>query len=599
MDTALRVLIVEDSESDAGLIVRDLVRNGYITVHERVENAEAMREALKRQAWDIVIADYNMPQFDAFAALKILQECGRDIPCIVVSDTMGEDNAVEMMKAGAHDYVMKDNRARLIPSVQRELKYAEDRRKHRQAEVALRQSEERYRALYEDNPSMYFSVDAEGKVLSVNRCGAEMLGYSVEELVGSPVLIVFHRDDREAVEQQFIKCLQNPLHVTRWEFRKVRKDGSIMWVREAARAVQEPDGNTVVLVVCEDITEHKKAAQALRESETKYRIVADNTYAWEFWLGTEGQFMYSSPSCKRITGHTAEEFVADPQLLYRIIHPDDRQSFIEHRKIITIDPLKTPDKELQFRIIRPDGTECWIGHVCQHVFDDEGKYLGNRGSNRDITNHKRADDALRASERRLADIIDFLPDATFAINQDGVVIAWNRAIEEMTEIKAHDIVGKGNYEYALPFYGIRRPLLIDLAIRFDEDIKNKYVFVKQEGDILLAEAEFQLKGKSCVLWGKAAPLYDVQGYVIGAIESIRDITERKRTEEALKNREIDLEGKTRNLEDLNTALKVLLRQREKDKEEFEKWVLENIQNFILPYIEKLKNISLEKKAKTL
>ena len=117
MNTPLRVLIVEDSESDAGLIVRRLQQAGYDLVHERVETAGDMRTALAQPDWDIVIADYQMPQFSAPAALEILKESGRDLPFIIVSGTIGEEKAVAMMKAGAHDYVMKHNLARLVPAV--------------------------------------------------------------------------------------------------------------------------------------------------------------------------------------------------------------------------------------------------------------------------------------------------------------------------------------------------------------------------------------------------------------------------------------------------------------------------------------------------
>lgn len=167
MDTTLRVLLVEDSLSDAGLIVRHLERGGYVPVHERVQTAAGMKAAMEKEEWDIVIADYHMPQFDGLAALKLVHESGRDLPFIVVSGSMGEDTAVAMMKAGAHDYVMKNDLTRLIPAVQRELGDAEVRRSRRLAEEALQQSEERYRALYEDNPSMYFTTDAEGTALSV------------------------------------------------------------------------------------------------------------------------------------------------------------------------------------------------------------------------------------------------------------------------------------------------------------------------------------------------------------------------------------------------------------------------------------------------
>ena len=141
MNTPLRVLIVEDSESDAGLIVRRLQQGGYDLVHKRVETAGEMRTALAQPDWDIVLADYKMPQFSASAALEILNESGRDLPFIIVSGTIGEEKAVAMMKAGAHDYVMKHNLARLVPAVQRELKEAEGRRERRRAEEALLASE--------------------------------------------------------------------------------------------------------------------------------------------------------------------------------------------------------------------------------------------------------------------------------------------------------------------------------------------------------------------------------------------------------------------------------------------------------------------------
>jgi len=148
----------------------------------------------------------------------------------------------------------------------------------------------------------------------------------------------------------------------------------------------------------------------------------------------------------------------------------------------------------------------------------------------------RAEKALGESQRRLSELFDFLPDATFAIDLEGKVIAWNRAIEEMTGVKAESIVGKGDYEYALPFYGVRRPILIDLVSTPDEEIEKKYIFVQKQGDIFLAEADAPVRGGEIrPLWGKAGPLYNEEGRIIGAIEAIRDLTERKQAEEAFKN----------------------------------------------------------------
>jgi len=158
----------------------------------------------------------------------------------------------------------------------------------KEADEALHQSEERYRILYEDNPAMYFTVDAEGTVLSVNRFGAHRLGYEPEELVGRPVLDIFYAADKKAVMQQLAACVKKPDELGEWEFRKVRKNGSLMWVKETARAVRAPDGGTIVLIVCEDITERKRAEEVTQEareeleSRVERQMQQGNTYGLSF-----------------------------------------------------------------------------------------------------------------------------------------------------------------------------------------------------------------------------------------------------------------------------------------------------------------------------
>jgi len=160
----------------------------------------------------------------------------------------------------------------------------------------------------------------------------------------------------------------------------------------------------------------------------------------------------------------------------------------------------------------------------------------------EMTIRKQTEAALRESERRMSDIIDFIPDATFAIDLEGKVIAWNRAMEEMTGVKAEDMLGKGDYEYALPFYGVRRPKLIDLIFRPDEEIEKQYLSVKRRSGALLAEAMVTLNEENLKVWGKASPLYDEEDNIVGAIEYIRDITEHTLTEEALRQAEAEYRG---------------------------------------------------------
>jgi len=156
---------------------------------------------------------------------------------------------------------------------------------------------------------------------------------------------------------------------------------------------------------------------------------------------------------------------------------------------------------------------------------------------RDITDHKQAEDALRESEQRLADIIDFLPDATFAVDEAGLVIAWNRAMEEMTGVDRNDMIGQGDHAYTIPFYGVRRQQLLDLLDKDDNEIASNYQYVQRLGNILYAETFTPAlrQGKGAYVWATAGAIFDDQGNRIGAIESIRDITERKLEEEKLQN----------------------------------------------------------------
>src|SRR5215475_2286365 len=181
MKTPLQLLIVEDSEFDAQIMVSLLRKGGYDVVFERVENAEAMRAALGTGSWQLILADYNLPAFNAPAALQVLKESGLDLPFIIVSGGIGEDIAVACMKAGAHDYLMKGNLHRLAPAVDRELREAANRASQREAKRALLESELRYRLLWESSHDAVILMDTESRIHFANPAVKEVFGYTPEE----------------------------------------------------------------------------------------------------------------------------------------------------------------------------------------------------------------------------------------------------------------------------------------------------------------------------------------------------------------------------------------------------------------------------------
>jgi PAS domain S-box-containing protein len=265
----LRVLQIEDSESDGAMIIR-LLQKANDAVHWlRVEDAGQMRVALKQQPWDVVICDFKLPQFDAPSALTVLKETGLDIPFIVVSGTMGEENAVEMMRRGAQDYLMKGQMARLAPSVAREVADARHRQESRQTQEFLHQSEERYHLLFNSGHDAVFVHEGAnasgfpGRFLEVNDIACQRLGYTREELLQMSPAGIFAAEIQPTLPA-LMKNLQVQTYLT-LESVHVAKDGRRIPV-EISNHLFNLDGKPAVLSVARDITERKKDDELLRAS---------------------------------------------------------------------------------------------------------------------------------------------------------------------------------------------------------------------------------------------------------------------------------------------------------------------------------------------
>jgi PAS domain S-box-containing protein len=171
--------------------------------------------------------------------------------------------------------------------------------------------------------------------------------------------------------------------------------------------------------------------------------------------------------------------------------------------------------------------------------DPRSQFAALDGMIRQAIQRKSAEESIRHADRHMVEIINHLPDATFAIDMDGRVISWNKAMEDLTGVKEEDIIGKGDYEYALPFYGKRKPILIDLVLKPDPEInQSSYTNLRRQGNSLIAETENLIRGDTpAILWARATRIFDRNGTIIGAIESIRDITEIRRIEEERKRKE--------------------------------------------------------------
>jgi diguanylate cyclase (GGDEF)-like protein/PAS domain S-box-containing protein len=186
-----------------------------------------------------------------------------------------------------------------------------------------------------------------------------------------------------------------------------------------------------VAVRVRDVTEQQQTREALRRSEEKYTLIADFTFDWEAWRGTDGGFLYVSPSCLRITGHTAREFLDDPSLLERITHPGDRESVREH---FAAARHAREEGALEFRVLRPDGETRWVGHVCTAVYAADGSWLGRRESNRDITGQKQAEAETAARTASLARLNEELIRETATLAEANAAVARVARTDDLTGI---------------------------------------------------------------------------------------------------------------------------------------------------------------------
>ncbi|MEI7634314.1 MAG: PAS domain S-box protein [bacterium] len=396
-----------------------------------------------------------------------------------------------------------------------------------QTGLALTQSEDLFRTLFDESPDSIFIIDPEseitlGRIVDCNEAAARMNGYTRKELIGQSINILNVEPTTGKEWLDYIRYLREagPL---RFEFTHRRRDGAVMPI-EIMTTLIKIGHKDYVLGIDRDITERRRFEQALQQSEGRFRVlfdvIPDGILVIDPHTG-DGVFRIAdcNNAAAEMHGYTREELIGQTLDVFNLAaaSPEERKEFID---VLHRDHWK----HYETRHKKRDGTVFPIDVItCLITLDGQEMILG---IDRDITERKQKEDALRESERRLADVINFLPDATFAIDLNKNVIIWNKAIEAMTGIPADQIIGKGGHAYTVPFYGTARPNMMDLIWEDDKEIEAKYPSLRRQGDILFTEvfcpALYHHRGAHVM--AKASPLRDADGRITGAIESIRDIT---------------------------------------------------------------------------
>ena len=271
----LSVLVVEDSEFDARMLVGLLKSGGFIPTFKRVETASEMVEALNHEKWEVILADYNLPEFSAPKALEVLRNTKLDIPFIIVSGGIGEDTAVAAMRAGANDYLMKGNLARLVPAVERELRDAAVRVSRRKAIKELRESEMRHRTLIENASDIIVVLNSKGVVSFISPACEKVLGKKEDDFIGKDWFQFAEESFRLKIKNEYFRSLSQKLVSFSFEGRFIDANGDSRVLDATAQNLLNDEAIEGVVLNVRDVTERLKSQAAIRDSAEEFRVARE------------------------------------------------------------------------------------------------------------------------------------------------------------------------------------------------------------------------------------------------------------------------------------------------------------------------------------
>lgn len=393
-----------------------------------------------------------------------------------------------------------------------------------------------YRAIFDEVNDALFVYDVRSaSILDANQRACQMFGYSLEEFrqLGVGDLSAEEPPFTKDIIVQWIKKVasNNPqTQVVEWMAKD--RSGRVFWVEAKSKSTYIQNREHLLAII-RDITEVKEIQRKLKDSTDRYMELFENSSDLIYVHDLDGNYLRANKMVEKITGYWQEEILA--MNVDQIISEESRQ---QHERYLAFGRRMAQQKKgkhkpltYETEIVTKHGAKVYLEVSTWLIYKDH-EAVAIQGIARDITARKLEEMAVKESQQFMVDIVDYLPDAVMAINLEGKVIIWNNAMEELTGSTADKMLGKGNYEYAIPFYGKRRPILIDLVLR-PEHIERDYTAIKQEHYVLTGLVEVPaLKGERHHLWARAVPLYDRRGNLIGAIEAVRDMTEYQRIQDA-------------------------------------------------------------------
>ncbi|PKN68466.1 MAG: hypothetical protein CVU54_14860 [Deltaproteobacteria bacterium HGW-Deltaproteobacteria-12] len=445
---------------------------------------------------------------------------------------------LEQYYGGAHPPVGRKEASKETNKKRAEKAFKIDISQQKQAEEALRKSEEKYKFLTEKMVDMIWTLDKNLQTTYVSPSILKVLGYTPEERMKQTLAEIMPPKSLESVAEIFKMEMErdqeegvDPNRSVTLELQYYHKDGSTIWFENLMGIIRDQQGNPIgVHGVSREMTKRMKAEKEIIKEKLFSDAVLDSLPDVFYVLDEKGYYVRWNKNQEKVTGYTAEELSKLHALA--VIAEKDRELVAGKIQEVFINGYASVEANLLSKngeIIPYYLTGC-------RAIIEKNIYLLGMGIN--ITERKKMEEALRSSEQLFSEIIEFLPDATLVIDGEGKVIAWNRAMEEMTAVKAEDMLGKGDYEYALPFIGKRKKMLINFALNNEREKAVAYLNMQWKGDVLYGDALVpRLRGKKAYLAATASVLRDGKGGVVAAIECVRDVTEQRQSENELRQAE--------------------------------------------------------------
>ena len=389
MKVFLRALHLEDNPVDSELIESMLVSEGIPCRIERVTTRMSFVQALEHEQVDIILSDVSLPAFNGMEALAIVRKTCPHIPFIFVTGAVGEETAIETLKSGARDYVLKQRLSRLVPSVKRALREAEERNKRKRTEDLLREREQLFRLIMENTTDLIAVLDTDGRRVYNNRAYQALLG-TQEPLRGTDAFLEVHPDDQAAIRMLFFETVETGIG-KRTEYRLVVPDGRVRLIESQDNVIRDAAGAVVnVVVVSRDITERKQAEEALRRSEHWLRTILDSEPACVMIVSRDGFIEEMNPAGLAMVG-AAAEVEAIGHVILPFIHTEERETFsCRHREALAGTPQR-----FQCRLVTLQGTVRWIEAYAVPFGEDQQEPMSVLIVARDITDSRKMEAQLQ------------------------------------------------------------------------------------------------------------------------------------------------------------------------------------------------------------